>query len=232
MVMKNNSMELIRRIKNRLVPNKICFRKVMFGICKGYYLPLNLSWQFKTFMGFYEMEICKFVKAYVKPGYCCYDVGASVGYYSIALSKLAAPGRIYSFEADKKYSDLLKDTISRNDIQSKIVISNNFVGKTINENSREVSIDWLVYERGFPKPDFIKMDIEGAEYEAFLGARKVLKEFLPRIIVEVHSEDLRNRCKSLLEEIGYKVLVVNQDDRLPVRSGSYNGWLCCKKCLK
>ncbi len=220
------------KIKNKFVSNKICFRKVMFGICKGYSLPLNLSFQFRCFMGFYEMEICKFVKAYVKSGFCCYDVGASIGYYSIALSKLAAPGRIYSFEADKKCSDLLKDTITRNNnIKSEIVVLNDFVGNTINEDSMEVSIDWLVYEKNFPKPDFIKMDIEGAEYEAFLGARRLLKEFSPRIIVEVHSEDLRNNCKILLEEAGYKVLIVDQGGILPNRGDIYNGWLCCEKSI-
>ncbi len=225
-------MEFLRQIKDKLVSNRICLRKVMFGICKGYYLPLNLSFQFRCFIGFYEIEICKFVKKYVKSGFCCYDVGASIGYYSIALSKLAAPGRIYSFESDKKYSDLLRDTIAHNsDIKSEIVILNNFVGNIINEDSGEVSIDWLVYEKNFPKPDFIKMDIEGAEYEAFLGARKVLKEFLPGIIVEVHSEGLRNNCKILLEEIGYKVLIIGQNDMLPVRGGAYNGWLCCEKSV-
>jgi len=222
--------EGLRQIKNKLAPNKVCFRKVMFGIRKGYYLPLNLGFQFRCFIGFYEIEISRFVKTYVKSGFCCYDVGASSGYYSMAFSKLAAPGRIYSFEADKKYCNLLENTVNRNkNTKSQISTLNYFVGNIINENSRLVTIDYLVYERKFRKPDFIKMDIEGAEYEAFLGARKVLKEFYPRIIVEVHSENLKNSCKILLEEIGYKVIVVNENNILPTRGAGYNGWLCCEK---
>ncbi|MFA6635889.1 MAG: FkbM family methyltransferase [Candidatus Omnitrophota bacterium] len=222
-------MEYARKIKNKLVPQKTCFRKIMFGICKGYKLQLDLSFQFRCFIGFYETEIAGFIKKYVESGYCCYDIGASSGYWSIALSSLAAPGRIYSFEADRKYADLLDKTISRNKTKSEITVFNNYVGNLVNGDTNSISIDHLVYENNLPKPDFIKMDIEGAEYDAFLGAMNVLKQFSPKIVAEVHSEDLRDNCRDLLEKIGYDVNVVDQNTLLTSRGNCYNGWLCCKK---
>jgi hypothetical protein len=72
------------------------------------------------------------------------------------------------------------------------------------------------------------MDIEGAEYNAFLGAQKILQQYAPHIIVEVHSDELRNKCKKLLEDKGYVVDVVGQFFFLPKRGG-YNGWLCARK---
>ena len=137
----------LSEIKNKFVSNKIHFRRVKFGICRGYYFPINLRFQFRCFLGLYEMEICKFIKKYVEPQFCCYDIGSSIGYYSIALSHLAAPGKIYSFEADVKYCDLLRQTVQLNNVKSELIVSNNFIGNNVNE--KQVSIDWLVYKMGF-----------------------------------------------------------------------------------
>ncbi|MGH9927859.1 MAG: FkbM family methyltransferase [Pyrinomonadaceae bacterium] len=38
-------------------------------------------------------------------------------------------------------------------------------------------------------PDFIKIDIEGAEAEALNGARRITLKYRPRILVEMHSHD-------------------------------------------
>ncbi|HOK44656.1 MAG TPA: FkbM family methyltransferase [Bryobacteraceae bacterium] len=45
------------------------------------------------------------------------------------------------------------------------------------------TIDKLVTDLGLPRVDFIKMDIEGAEKQAILGARETIKEFKPRMAI-------------------------------------------------
>lgn len=44
----------------------------------------------------------------------------------------------------------------------------------------------------FPNPDFIKMDIEGAEYMAMQGARKVINDVRPIFYMEVGHEVSQN----------------------------------------
>lgn len=39
-----------------------------------------------------------------------------------------------------------------------------------------------------PAPDFVKIDVEGAEVEVLLGAARLIAEVRPQIIVEVHAE--------------------------------------------
>jgi hypothetical protein len=48
------------------------------------------------------------------------------------------------------------------------------------------TIDKLVPELGLNTVDFIKMDIEGAETKALLGARETIRRFRPRMALSVY----------------------------------------------
>jgi FkbM family methyltransferase len=48
------------------------------------------------------------------------------------------------------------------------------------------SIDDLVSERNLSRVDFIKMDIEGAEANALLGAEQTIRRFRPRLAISVY----------------------------------------------
>jgi len=53
-----------------------------------------------------------------------------------------------------------------------------------------------------PSPDIIKMDIEGAEYDALIGAKELLKRRKPVIFLATHSNELRAKCIKLIAEFG------------------------------
>ena len=56
-----------------------------------------------------------------------------------------------------------------------------------------------LYECGVPKPDFIKMDIEGAELSALKGAERIIKKFKPAMAVSVyHNVDHILDCFELI----------------------------------
>jgi hypothetical protein len=55
----------------------------------------------------------------------------------------------------------------------------------------------------FGRPDFIKMDIEGAEVEALAGAERVLKEARPTMLIELHGPDCERGVRRILSEQGY-----------------------------
>ena len=67
-------------------------------------------------------------------------------------------------------------------------------------------------------PDVIKMDIEGAEIHALLGARETIIKENPIIFIEVHPKFLHiyhntiDDVVSFIKDINYKVLDLNQDE--------------------
>ena len=64
------------------------------------------------------------------------------------------------------------------------------------------SLDNFVYVAGNPPPDFIKLDVEGAEGRALTGARRLLAEHRPGLLLEIHGEPGREVWQ-VLQEFGY-----------------------------
>lgn len=68
------------------------------------------------------------------------------------------------------------------------------------------SIDGLI-EQGYKIPDIIKIDVEGAEYDVLLGAKKTLEQYHPHILLATHDCHLpgvQQKCVDLLKEMGYE----------------------------
>ena len=61
------------------------------------------------------------------------------------------------------------------------------------------------------KIDFIKLDIEGAEFKALIGATKVLKKFKPKIVVECVSSLEFKRNLNFLKKFNYKTYIFNEN---------------------
>ncbi|MEP7236284.1 MAG: FkbM family methyltransferase, partial [Ferruginibacter sp.] len=67
------------------------------------------------------------------------------------------------------------------------------------------SIDGLINE-GYDKPDIIKIDVEGAEYDVLVGARNTLEQYHPNILLATHDchlQGVQEKCVSFLKELGY-----------------------------
>jgi FkbM family methyltransferase len=65
-----------------------------------------------------------------------------------------------------------------------------------------ISLDEFVYEAKHPMPDFIKLDVEGAEGKALSGARRVLAERRPGLLLEIHGAPGRE-VWAMLQEYNY-----------------------------
>jgi FkbM family methyltransferase len=70
---------------------------------------------------------------------------------------------------------------------------------------RLVNLDSMVADRRFPAPNLIKMDIEGGEAAAILGARQLLSSYKPILLLATHGEELHAACIRYLEDFGYTV---------------------------
>lgn len=56
-----------------------------------------------------------------------------------------------------------------------------------------------------PTPDYMKIDIEGAEFLALSGAKSTLVESHPIIFYATHGSIVHQKCCCLLQSIGYQL---------------------------
>lgn len=73
------------------------------------------------------------------------------------------------------------------------------------------TLDSIVKERGFPQPDLIKMDVQGAEYDILIGAKNTLKG-CKHLILELQKvpynkgAPLKDSVIEYLDSIGFKLI--------------------------
>lgn len=73
------------------------------------------------------------------------------------------------------------------------------------------TIDTLFQQYGLDRPDLLKVDVEGLEEAALLGAGGSLAN-KATIFLEIQSLDLFLRCRSILVGCGYRMLAIDDDD--------------------
>lgn len=173
------------------------------------------------------------IRSFIREGDTCLDIGAHIGTFSIPLARFnKEKGKIYSFEACPEnysllerniYSNRLEKTIiSENKIVSslkkqkftKIPIDNNSGGHSFIPSSENVesvlnTIDLNEWYESNPniKINFVKIDVEGAEVDVLDSCKKIIKNNLPIIYIEIKQnalakfattpEDVEVRLKSL-----------------------------------
>jgi len=66
-----------------------------------------------------------------------------------------------------------------------------------------VTLDDVVFAQNNPPPALVKMDVEGGEWEALQGARRMLSDIGPRLLCEIHEPGQMDRFRAFLEGFGY-----------------------------
>lgn len=93
--------------------------------------------------------------------------------------------------SDKR--DTLEFTIHTADMSASSYVMNQYIMHSDTSTKvkvQAIDLDTFVEENKLPRVDFIKADIEGAERYMLMGAKRVLKEFAPKIaICKYHLKD-------------------------------------------
>jgi hypothetical protein len=55
------------------------------------------------------------------------------------------------------------------------------------------------------KPDFIKIDVEGLEMDVLLGMGKTIKNYKPKLFIEIHGHDTKSKIKNAQEIVEFLV---------------------------
>ncbi len=224
----NSVLGKLIRLPLKLIPQSTVVR-VPFGPLRGKRWIVG-SLNHGAWLGTYERyETKKFTKEVrtLSNNAVIYDLGAHVGYYSLIAASINSKLNIHAFEPSKINNHFLTKHIKLNSI-SCISLHECAVG---NENKevnfdlgyssttghittaigttairlKQISIDEEVAQKRLPPPSLIKMDIEGAEYEALLGMKKTISQFKPKIFLSTHSTELHYNCSQLLDSLGYQI---------------------------
>ncbi len=176
----------------------------------------------RCWLGFYEYEKQEWISREVRPNRVFWDVGANVGFYSLLASKLVGSGRVFAFEPAPRNLSYLNQHLAlnhatnvevlptavadRNGTSSFETEETGFMGHLSVEGSITVpttTLDSLVKEGKVLPPDYVKMDIEGAELLALRGASDTFQRFRPVLFLATHGREMHVECCRLLESWGY-----------------------------
>lgn len=174
----------------------------------------------------------------IQPGDILVDVGAKIGFYSLAFcNMIGKTGHVYSFEPTPDSFNILKKNKSINQIDnltieqkavsnirgSRILEISKFSGlNRINDYAsvgiKVESIKLDDYFKDIQKISLIKIDVEGHELEVLLGATKILNLFKPKILFEYNTKLFeKNNSRQILlflQEMGYHFYDLEQNENL------------------
>jgi FkbM family methyltransferase len=198
---------------------------------KGLWFYADPRFEVGYLNGDHEPWLQDVLRERLRPGDCFYDVGAHTGFFSlIAARRVGEEGVVIALEPDPDNAAVLRVNLAKNQVRQVKVIeaaawsatgevsfeqasraSNRTQGRVIGSGNGgtqkiaapAVCLDDLVFLRGERPPRLIKMDIEGGEWEALLGARRLLREVQPDLLCEVHDPDEIRPLQAFLAEFGY-----------------------------
>lgn len=185
--------------------------------------------------GEYEPVLTAVFKKLVQPGDVCFDAGASFGFYTCLFALRGA--RVYAFEPLPASFALNEEAVRLNGCESKVKAFNAGLGErtgtirihtfqnlslghasssdlgradAVSHECRITTIDAVCAEEPVDQIAFVKIDVEGFEYEVLKGGKKMLSQAnAPIVHFEVNGQCLRhrnldpNRIVSLLKGYGY-----------------------------
>ena len=182
----------------------------------------------------YERSALAAVAKHVRPGATAYDIGANLGLYTMPLLQLVgSAGYVYGFELNPVCVHFLQATVrgaghtncsifpvALGDTDGSLMATINYGSTAIGITSVSpffaaklgcqvtvpcLRLDGLI-ERFSPRPpDFIKIDVEGAEAMVVTGMEETLARLRPILLIELHGRGAAQATLERLERFQYTI---------------------------
>lgn len=209
-----------------------------------------------------EPEVCRQIRRLVSPGQVALDVGAYIGFTSLLLARqVGEDGHVFAFEPLDENLTLLTRNVESNGLGHIVTVEQMALagregevvfqkprGRVRGHGSivqpkdssryheiriRTTSID--TYCANFLKgPNFIKVDVEGAEAEVVLGGLHILRTKRPTVLLEAHDspnfpQNTSHQAIRLLTDLGYRMYCLEDDPELatPIQDRNWQGHKHC-----
>jgi FkbM family methyltransferase len=191
--------------------------------------------------GAYEPEVTAIFGRFLRPGMTVLDVGANIGFFTMLSASIVGPsGHVLAVEPNVNNVRLLEGSRRANGFHH-VTVANTAAGKelgllalnTSHSNGTTSAVDedmgalmaaWVV--PCFPlsamvpagrRVDFIKLDVEGAEYLALQGAKDLLQRDRPVIVSEFSPPQMQGvsgvqaaEYLRFIESFGYRLSVIQK----------------------
>jgi FkbM family methyltransferase len=154
------------------------------------------------------------------------DIGANLGVYSLPMARLVGrTGQVFAYEPGSEARALLERSRELNaadnlDISPFALSDREREGRLVfglsselnalgdsgtGETIRITSLDNEDVVRGWPSPDFIKIDAEGEEERILAGGRNFFTRQSPLIMFELGSDMENKQLRAFFATIGYRL---------------------------
>jgi hypothetical protein len=194
-------------------------RRVPLGLGRGLLLEADPGSTLHTYAGTAEIEIARHLRRFARPGHRAFDVGSNNGWYALVLARLTGAPTV-ALEFQDEAVARIERNLARNPGPGRDVrLVRAFVTSVVDPAQGADTLDRLAFEDLWV-PDLLKIDVEGSEVAVLDGARRILAERRPHVVVETHGRELEDACARLLRDHGYRPLVVHQ--RKVLREGRPN----------
>jgi FkbM family methyltransferase len=159
-----------------------------------------------------------------------------VGFYSLLASGLVGSGRVFAFEPVPRNLSYLHRHLALNRVGNvevlEIAVSDTngtslfeteetgLMGRLEDEGEISVptaTLDSLVEEGKVLPPDYVKMDIEGAESRALRGASQTFQRYHPVLFLATHGREVHRECVQLLGSWRYECEPLHGGDSIELR---------------
>jgi FkbM family methyltransferase len=167
-------------------------------------------------LGTYEVPIQELFAQQLKAGHIFYDIGANVGFFSIIAAQLVGDtGKVYAFEPGEGNAqsirhnaqlnnfsqiEVIEKAVSHTSGQGQLLLAKYSGGHALATADAPpdlagkatvdlVSIDDLIAQNKIEPPNFVKVDVEGAELDVLKGMTETIKTYQPTVIYEVDDGD-------------------------------------------
>lgn len=202
-------------VQTAFLGNQLTLCRVM-GRYKLYVPTTDIGFGAHVMMdGVWEAWLTVFMASRVKPGMHVVDAGANHGYYTVLFADLVGPhGRVAAIEPNPKTFKLLSQTVTVNGFDTRVLLCEKALTASDGEalvfhapdrepkNARLMHADYggaadmvsvtgakldtLI--AGWPRVDFMKIDVEGAEEPMLAGAWATISRDRPQLLLEFNSK--------------------------------------------